>query len=74
MSVKPMRIVCCTDCKSKVINDEIAINIKILGKQIGSVRCYDCLSKALSCESIKLKELAEYYKVTGCTVFQTKYI
>lgn len=68
-----MRTVYCSDCKEKVVNDEIAINIKVLGKQIGTVRCYDCLSKVLSCEVTKLKELAEYYKMTGCTVFQTTF-
>ena len=66
-----MRKVYCSVCKAIVVNDEIAINIKLLGKQIGTVKCYDCLANALSCKSSKLKELVQYYKVTGCTVFKT---
>lgn len=56
-----------------VDNDEIALNIKILGKQIGTVLCIECLAKDLDCDVNKLKDMANYYKSTGCHIFQRKY-
>lgn len=68
-----MKIVYCTNCNLVVNNDEVALNIKILGKQIGAVRCFDCLANVLDCDTAKLKELAKYYKKSGCSIFQRKY-
>jgi hypothetical protein len=63
----------CHCCNKRIDNNEIALNLKLLGKQIGIFRCYQCLSEYLSCEEKKLEEMAEYYKNSGCIVFQTNY-
>ncbi|MGB4658914.1 MAG: hypothetical protein WBI07_07035 [Mobilitalea sp.] len=68
-----MRVVHCRDCGKTVSNDEVALNIKIYGKQIGAVSCYDCMAGHLVCEPSKLIQLTEFYKSTGCSIFQTKY-
>lgn len=69
-----MKEVHCAVCNKKVINDEVAINVKILGKQIGNIRCYDCLSEVVSCSKSKLIELSEYYKSSGCNLFKINYL
>lgn len=68
-----MKDVYCAICKNKVSSDEVAMNVKLLGKQIGLIRCYDCLAAALNWDKSKLIELAEYYKKSGCTIFE-KYL
>lgn len=68
-----MKIVHCAKCNIVVKNEEIALNIKIIGKQIGMIRCYNCLADALACDVTKLEKMANYYKSTGCSIFQRKY-
>ena len=68
-----MKIVHCKQCGTRLSNNEIALNIKIFGKQVGVIKCYDCLADLLDCNSGKLRNMALYYKNTGCSVFQTKY-
>jgi hypothetical protein len=69
-----MKEVHCAGCNKKVTNDEIAVNIKILGKQIGIIRCYDCLAAFLNCSRAKLLELSEHYKSSGCNFFKINYL
>lgn len=68
-----MKTVSCYSCNREVYNDEIALNIKLFGKHIGVVYCYDCLSHRLSCEVTELIKLSDYYKNTGCTIFKTQF-
>ncbi len=69
-----MKEVHCAICNKKVINDEVAMNLKVLGKQIGSIRCYDCLADVVNCSTAKLTELSEYYKSSGCDLFKVNYL
>ncbi len=68
-----MKIVHCSHCGIRTRNDEIALNIKIFGKQVGTIRCYNCLSEFLGCDSAQLKRMSLYYKNSGCSVFKNKY-
>jgi hypothetical protein len=68
-----MKTVHCQHCGKRIHNDEIALNIKIFGKQVGNIRCYDCLSAFLNCKYEKLISITQFYKNTGCSVFQIKY-
>jgi hypothetical protein len=69
-----MKKVHCHDCGNQIDNNEIALNLKLLGKQIGIFRCYHCLSGYLGCDTIRLKEMADYFKNSGCILFQTDFI
>jgi hypothetical protein len=53
---------------------EIALNLKLLGRHIGSFRCDQCLSKVLGCSQAKLIRLARYYQESGCILFQRSYV
>jgi hypothetical protein len=68
-----MKTVHCNHCGIRTGNDEIALNIKIFGKQVGTIRCYNCLSEFLGCDSGQLKRMSLHYKDSGCSVFQNKY-
>ena len=69
-----MKEVHCVICSKKVTNDEVAMNVKVLGKQLGTIRCYDCLASVMSCSKTKLIELSEYYKSSGCNLFKINYL
>ncbi|WP_313132069.1 hypothetical protein [Anaerocolumna sp.] len=69
-----MKEVHCAICNKNVKNDEIALNVKILGKQLGSIRCYDCLAAVMNCSTSKLTELSDYYKSSGCNLFKINYL
>lgn len=68
-----MKAVHCQFCGKRIGNDEIAINIKLFGKQVSFIRCYDCLAGFLGCKKDKLRKTALFYKSTGCSIFQRKY-
>ncbi len=69
-----MKIVHCNDCKQRISNDEIALNIKLLGKHNARLRCNHCLSKTLGCNEEKLREMTVFLKNSGCMLFQRTYI
>ncbi len=68
-----MKKVHCHKCRAELSNNEIALNLKLLGKHIGTLHCYQCLSEHLCCETARLEELAEQYKSSGCLLFQRNY-
>jgi hypothetical protein len=68
-----MKTVHCHDCNKVISNDEIALNIKLLGKYIGTYRCNRCLSGVLGCETKRLEKMADDYKRSGCILFQISY-
>lgn len=68
-----MKTIHCYSCQHMVTNDEIALNLKLLGKQIAVVRCFHCLAKALACTVEDLQEKIEFYKKMGCQTFDKIY-
>jgi hypothetical protein len=69
-----MKSVYCHNCTNELCNDEIALNLKLLGKHIGTFQCYHCLSKYIGSDITKLQSMSEYYRSSGCILFQTSYI
>ncbi|WP_099204081.1 hypothetical protein [Scatolibacter rhodanostii] len=68
-----MKTIHCSACRCVVTNNEVALNIKLLGKQIATVRCYACLAKALDCTVEDLHEKVAFYQSMGCSVFKEIY-
>lgn len=50
--------------------DTVGINKKMLGKDIKSFYCMDCLADYLGCSVEDLLEKIEEFKEDGCTLFQ----
>lgn len=65
-----MKAIHCGKCKAAVGNDEIALTLKLFGKQVPYVLCYHCLSETLYCEVSELQERAEFFKSMGCELFK----
>ena len=50
-------------------NDTIGINKKMLGNQVTTFYCMDCLADYLGCSVEDLLEKIEEFKEEGCTFF-----
>lgn len=64
----------CMNCKSNLLNREVALSIKMLGRSKPEISCIHCLSNKLHIKTEVLIELSDYYERTGCEIFQRKYV
>lgn len=61
----------CKICfKSPLSKDEIGINKKLLGTDMKSFFCLDCLADYLECTENELLDKIEDFKEEGCTLFK----
>ena len=61
----------CLACrKMQLDKDTIGINKKMLGKQVKSYYCLDCLADFLGCTVNELLDKIEGFKEEGCTLFK----
>lgn len=61
----------CLACRKKPLNkNEIGINKKLLGKQVKTFYCMDCLADYLGCSVDDLIEKIEEFKEEGCELFK----
>ena len=61
----------CLACRKTRLNkDTIGINKKMLGTNIKSFYCMDCLADYLGCTIEDLLEKIEEFKDEGCTLFK----
>lgn len=60
----------CLACrKSPLDKNTIGINKKMLGNQVKTFYCMDCLADYLGCSVEDLLEKIEEFKEEGCTLF-----
>ena len=64
-----MKAVCCAGCGRRTSADEVALNQKLLGMQIGRFFCVDCLAVRLDTTAAYLQKLIAHFKEKGCTYF-----
>ena len=61
----------CLACGKKQLDkDTIAINKKLLGKEISKFYCLDCLADYFGCLVEDLLEKIEEFKEEGCVLFK----
>lgn len=61
----------CLACGRTPLNKEtVGINKKMIGKQVKSFYCMDCLADYLGCTVTDLLEKIEEFKEEGCTLFK----
>ncbi len=65
-----MKIECVNCRKQNLEKDVIGINKKLLGKQIKTFYCMDCLADYLDVTVEDLLEKIEEFKEEGCTLFK----
>lgn len=59
----------CCDCDKKLSKDEVALSLKMLGRNIESFFCLECLAKYIECDVASLKKKIMEFKEQGCTLF-----
>lgn len=64
-----MKAVTCLACCKVLDKNEVALNQRLLGIQLGAFRCIDCLAQKLDMPPAYLQNLIFYFKETGCTYF-----
>lgn len=66
-----MRRIDCVACSKKSLNkDTIGINKKLLGKDLKTFYCIDCLADYLGCTVQDLLDKIEDLKSEGCDLFK----
>lgn len=61
----------CVACeKINLDKDTVGVNRKLLGTDIKSFYCMDCLADYLGCTSQDILEKIEEFKEEGCKLFQ----
>lgn len=64
-----MKTVLCASCRRSLCADEVALNQRLLGMQIGAFYCTDCLAQKLHTTPSCLKTLITRFKEMGCAYF-----
>ena len=64
-----MKRVFCADCGQPVPADAVALNQRLLGMQLGSFRCLECLGRRLQTSVPYLEGLIRRFKDQGCVYF-----
>lgn len=64
------KVYSCIACGKKCLDkDTIGINKKLLGEDITSFYCMDCLADYLGCEDQDILDKIEEFKEEGCKLF-----
>jgi len=66
--VKKNKMKCC-ECNQSLVKDEIALSVKLLGKNNEDLYCINCLSEYLECSVNDLLIKIQEFKELGCTLF-----
>lgn len=64
-----MKTANCICCGSRLLVDELAMNQRIRGAQIGTFFCMPCLAKQLGVPTERLWKTASHLKSVGCVYF-----
>lgn len=59
----------CMICQKPLGWDEVALNQRLLGMQIGGFRCIECLAQKLDVTPSLLRELIVQFKEMNCVYF-----
>ena len=59
----------CTECGKRVTFEERALTKKLINRGTTQYRCCACLAAHFGVTETELHERAEYFRKTGCTLF-----
>lgn len=59
----------CCECDNILSKDEIALNKKLIDKNVKEFMCLECMSEHLGCEVEDLRIKIDEFKEQGCTLF-----
>ena len=59
----------CIVCLEALCPDEVALNQRLLGNQIGGFYCLDCLARRMDSTPSVMRELIAQFKEMNCVYF-----
>ncbi|MBO4769243.1 MAG: hypothetical protein J5563_00475 [Clostridia bacterium] len=59
----------CRNCGGMLLEDEISVNIKLIGRGEDGYFCIDCLSGVLKCHRKNIEDLIDRFRKAGCPMF-----
>lgn len=65
-----MKVNCISCFKGNLEKDIVALNKKLLGKDVEKFYCLDCLAEFLNVTTDELLDKIEEFKDEGCTLFK----
>lgn len=68
------RRVPCAGCGRALQNDEIALGIKMRGLACAKPLCFSCSAIETGATEEELRELAQWFRQSGCAHFQRDYL
>lgn len=69
-----MKQLLCEACRQPLRNDEIALNLKLRSRSIGTFFCLKCLSRRFDCSQEELTQMAAFFRDNGCELFAYEYV
>lgn len=64
-----MKVVFCAQCRAELMIDEVALNQRLLGMQIGRFFCLGCLAQRMCTTPEHLQKMIARFKERGCAYF-----
>ena len=64
-----VKTVCCAECRVELSIEEVALNQRLLGMQIGRFFCLDCLAKRMCTTPAHLQKMISRFIELGCAYF-----
>ena len=66
-----MKNIACVSCGKKTLTrNEIGINKKLLGEEVGQFYCLDCLAEYLEVTPQDILDKIEEFRAEGCKLFE----
>jgi hypothetical protein len=59
----------CSLCSKELSLDEVGLTLKYFGTDYKDRYCKQCCAKKLECSEEKLDEMIEFFRSTGCPLF-----
>lgn len=64
-----MKTVFCAECRTELSIEEVALNQRLMGMQIGRFFCLECLARRMCTTPAHLQKMISRFKELGCTYF-----
>ncbi len=69
-----MKRILCRCCEAPLGNMEIALNLKLRGRAVGTFFCLSCLAGRMESAPEELAQLARFFQENGCELFSRQYV
>ena len=62
----------CKNCGAPLTSDEVAVTRKLINRGATEYMCVPCLAKWFEVKEDDIRERIEYFRASGCTLFEKR--